>query len=89
MRLGVPAGDRVYWMEIDKAHHIIEGHIGYRRFDKILLRKDIFDEFIYACSIDDGPVMRKILQSVIDLESLELTHIPSESKETAQGLILV
>lgn len=88
MKLGIPVGERVYWLEIMSSERIGKEQIGFRRFDKVLLRDDIFDEFVYACSIDDGPAMKGILEGVIDIEALQLSNVPWELKETAQGLLL-
>jgi ribosomal protein S24E len=68
------------------ANSVMEGHIGYRRQNNILLRKDVFDEFIWYCRNDNFPEMRKIIEHLIDLENNELEWVKQDKEKQTLGL---
>ena len=82
MTLGFVHEDRFYRLEIQPVSRVLDGHIGYRRFNRIMLRQDIFDEFIYYCQIDDFDKMKHIISSVVDLTTSELPYEKAENNYT-------
>lgn len=81
MLIMFPHGELIFKIEIKEAHRVLEGHIGYRRQNEILLRSDIFKEFHYAHMQSDFFAMKKILDNLIDLDNCELEYVRKENVE--------
>jgi len=86
MTLMFPHGDQLFKLQVNVAHKVIDGHIGYRNYDQILLRKDVFDEFIYNLKNDDFAAIRSILNQLIDFNSCDLPWEHTETKELSYGI---
>jgi hypothetical protein len=69
MKIGIPHPelDRLIWLQIEEASSRIDKP-GYRVGQKWLLRSDVFHEFWYAHQNSDFPAMKKILESVQELD---------------------
>lgn len=65
MTLMFPHGDDIFRLDIRSTSNVMEGHIGYRKGDNILLRKDVFEEFIEAIKYDNFEEVRKIINAVL------------------------
>lgn len=82
MTLGFVQDDRFYRLEIQPVNRVLDGHIGYRKLNQIMLREDIFDEFVYHCQMDNYNGMQHIISSVVDLAASELPYEKAENNHT-------
>lgn len=78
MHLSFEFNGEIYRLHIQEAVSCLEGDIGYRSGDNILLKKSIFKEFIEACKADDFPYMKRIIDHCVDLDAQKKIQQPGK-----------